>query len=350
MIFTKNEYVDMIFAYGEAKQSARRAVQIYKERFPTRRHPDHKVILRVVTNFKATGKVHEFSRNRSCADPELALRVLEYVEENPRSSVRQISRIFNTPISTAWRILRKNALHPFHMQRVHQLLPRDWQPRVNFCMGFLAQCRRDSGFPDQILWTDESTFTPNGVFNSKNYVFWAKENPHATRVGAFQYKWKINVWAGLIGDRVIGPVFFPPKLDGEKYVEFLQEQLPLLLEDVPLLVRENMIFQHDGAPAHFHRNTRTTLDAQFPDRWMGRGGPITWPARSPDLTPLDFFLWGHIKNLVENERGGREEEVRAAIIAAFQTLTSDMVHRATRDIVRRAELCVQQRGRQFEHL
>ena len=36
----------------------------------------------------------------------------------------------------------------------------------------------------------------------------------------------------------------------------------------------------------------------FPGKWIGRGGPVPWPARSPDLTPLDFFLWGHAKSLV----------------------------------------------------
>ncbi|GFY35172.1 uncharacterized protein TNCV_5045471 [Trichonephila clavipes] len=33
-------------------------------------------------------------------------------------------------------------------------------------------------------------------------------------------------------------------------------------------------------------------------RWIGRGGPVNWPARSPDLSCLDFFLWGHMKSLV----------------------------------------------------
>ncbi|EZA51396.1 hypothetical protein X777_09665, partial [Ooceraea biroi] len=43
---------------------------------------------------------------------------------------------------------------------------------------------------------------------------------------------------------------------------------------------------------------RNILDESFPDRWIGRGGRISWPARSPDLTPLDLFLWGHLKNEV----------------------------------------------------
>jgi len=31
----------------------------------------------------------------------------------------------------------------------------------------------------------------------------------------------------------------------------------------------------------------------YPNRWIGRGEPQNWPARSPDLTPLEFFLWKH---------------------------------------------------------
>jgi hypothetical protein len=46
-----------------------------------------------------------------------------------------------------------------------------------------------------------------------------------------------------------------------------------------------MHFQQDGAPPH-------------PGRWIGRAAPLPWPPRSPDLTPLDFFLWGFVKDRV----------------------------------------------------
>ncbi|KAJ4442536.1 hypothetical protein ANN_04123 [Periplaneta americana] len=55
---------------------------------------------------------------------------------------------------------------------------------------------------------------------------------------------------------------------------------------------------HDGASPHFDRRVRNRLNATFPDRWIGRGGPVPWPPRSPDLSPLDFFLWGDVKRFV----------------------------------------------------
>ncbi|GFX18774.1 uncharacterized protein TNCV_3019311 [Trichonephila clavipes] len=37
---------------------------------------------------------------------------------------------------------------------------------------------------------------------------------------------------------------------------------------------------------------------QFGDRLISRFGPVNWPPRSCDLTPLDYFLWGYVKLLV----------------------------------------------------
>ena len=51
---------------------------------------------------------------------------------------------------------------------------------------------------------------------------------------------------------MIGPFILEGRLTGEAYLRFLQEELPRLLEDVPLNKRGRIYsyFQHDGAP-HF---------------------------------------------------------------------------------------------------
>ena len=43
----------------------------------------------------------------------------------------------------------------------------------------------------------------------------------------------------------------------------------------------------------------TTLDVLSPvfeDRIISRRGDIVWPPRSLDLTPLDYYLWGAVKD------------------------------------------------------
>jgi len=55
---------------------------------------------------------------------------------------------------------------------------------------------------------------------------------------------------------------------------------------------ENCYFQQDGAPVHYARKVRDYLNQVFPDRWIGRRGPLEWAARSPDLTPCRTFFFG----------------------------------------------------------
>lgn len=142
----------------------------------------------------------------------------------------------------------------------------------------------------------------------------------------------------------------PARLTGDIYAEFLTNELPDLQDEVPLVFRANGWFQHDGAPPHFTLAVRAILDEQYPDRWIGRGGPRRWPARSPDLNPLDFFLWGHLKNLIYRQPINTEEELRNRIQQAFATCTPQMITDSKLSLLRRARLCVQMNGGHFEHL
>ncbi|GFT92882.1 uncharacterized protein TNCV_740421 [Trichonephila clavipes] len=57
-------------------------------------------------------------------------------------------------------------------------------------------------------------------------------------------------------------------------------------------------FQQDGATCHTARATIDLLKDTFGDHLISRFGPVNWPPRSCDLTPLDYFLWGYVKSLV----------------------------------------------------
>jgi len=84
-------------------------------------------------------------------------------------------------------------------------------------------------------------------------------------------------------------------MTGQNYLDFLQNQLPKQLEDVPLTTRNALYFQHDGDPSHHTRHVMQHLNDTSPNRWIGRGSTIMWPIRSPNLTTFDFHLWGLMK-------------------------------------------------------
>ena len=63
-----------------------------------------------------------------------------------------------------------------------------------------------------------------------------------------------------------------------------------MLEDEvwPRVRYKRLYFQQDGAPAYYEFDVRCWLDKKFKKKWIGRRGPIEWPARSPDLTVPEF--------------------------------------------------------------
>jgi len=73
------------------------------------------------------------------------------------------------------------------------------------------------------------------------------------------------------------------------------------------------------------------LDATFPNRWIGRDGPTPWPPRSSDITLLDFFLWGYVKDKMFSIPVPDITNLKARITDAFATVTEDMLENRCRE-------------------
>ncbi|KAJ4436003.1 hypothetical protein ANN_18627 [Periplaneta americana] len=242
-------------------------------------------------------------------------------------------------------------LYPYHLQRVQALSPADYPARVRFCQWFLQQCGINPNFPALVLFTDEAQFTRDGRTNFHNQHVWAYE----TVPSHHQVRFSLNMWAGIIGDRLVGPHVLVNRLTGQAYTNFLENTIPHVLEETPLINRQHIHFLHDDAPAHLSRTARRYLDRRFPDRWIGRGGPIAWPPRSPDLNPLDFYLWGHLKSLVYSSPVPDLESLRNRIVACSEDIRNtpgvwdrvrrsmrhrcETTHRSAEEVLERNEWC-----------
>lgn len=91
-------------------------------------------------------------------------------------------------------------------------------------------------------------------------------------------RFSVNVLVGLLNNNIVGPYILPNRLNSPTYLVFLRDIRPILLENVPSADRMEMWFQNYGYPAHYGNNVT--------------GGAVPWPSRSPNLTLIDFFIWG----------------------------------------------------------
>jgi hypothetical protein len=158
------------------------------------------------------------------------------------------------------------------------------------------------------------------------------------------------VWCGIHDDALVGPVFLDNKLTEVRYRQHLENTLQPYVDEITLTSRLRFYFQQDGAPPHFSIVARQWLNQWLPGRWMGRMGSVEWPPRSPDLTPLDFFLFGHLKSVMYGNQLRSIAELQDNIRAECAAITPGTLRRVRSSFRRRIHMCQQQDGLQFEHL
>ncbi|PNF19071.1 hypothetical protein B7P43_G11300 [Cryptotermes secundus] len=232
--------------------------------------------------------------------PRVSDATVEQIRESfvrsPRKSTRRASWETGIPNVTVWRVLRKS-LHSkaYKLSIVQHLMDANKVVCKEFCMQMLHQTQDDEKFLDSVIFSDMDTFHVSGKVNTHNCGTWGSENP-CVYLEHVRDSPKVNVFCTLSKERVYGHFFFmETTITGIVYLDMLQESLiPQLDEDD----QEGRIhFQQDGTPPHYHE-VREYLNTHFQGRWIGRAAPIAWPPLSPDLTRLDFFLWGFVKDRV----------------------------------------------------
>ena len=219
-MFSADENVDMLLIYGETRQNAQAAMHLYQERFPHRRQPVANTVRSAERSFRTTASLSRTVHVR--VSPVMsgvtAEVVLDPFRVNPHTSTRAIAQQSNISQSPVVRILHANVFHPYHMQLHQELHGRDFESRVDFCTWILVQVANNAAFVSHILFSDESRFHNNGSVNRHNMHYWSAENPHWVRQAAFQVRWGVNVWCGILGEHLIGPHFFEEPLTGARYL------------------------------------------------------------------------------------------------------------------------------------
>nr|CAH7762045.1 unnamed protein product [Callosobruchus chinensis] len=78
---------------------------------------------------------------------------------------------------------------------------------------------------------------------------------------------------------------------------------------------------------------------------------MDWPPRSPDLNLMDFYLWEDMKHRVNSQEDHTKEELLYHIDSAAMEIRNNVrtLCGACSEL-RRARLCVERSGDNFEHL
>ena len=149
-------------------------------------------------------RIHNLSR-RAATDLRLrphghwdrllkAENILQMVQRSPRLSTRRMASRIGVSRMQVWRTLHEEDLYPYHDQRVQHLEPGDNAQRMDLCHWIKAH-------PEMlifILFSDELSFTRDGVNYLRNVHTSSHDNPHETSVSNFQRRFTVNVWCGVL--------------------------------------------------------------------------------------------------------------------------------------------------------
>lgn len=182
--------------------------------------------------------------------------------------------------------------------------------------------------------------------NFHNQYVWADVKLQGIQERGHHRRLSSNVWAGVLGDVIIGPYMLPQMLTGLHYLHFLINVLHTLLEAVPLQQRIQMCFMHDDAPALSSPCLKTSyIDMSRPLDWLGGGGRRdgnTLPARFPNISPLDFWLWGHLQELIYTTPINDVQTLQDHVFSACQQVQQQLgvLQRVHHSSCQRAEGCI----------
>lgn len=279
--------------YGDKMRSYQEVCELFNAL-----HPEKQIkkstVCRTIKRYQQTGNVKTIpktGRPKTATTDDNKLNILLSLEENPKMSITERKQNLPEDVSKSsiHRILKQEKIKPYKLMYTQELLEDDPDRRIEFSEVIMNKINDYPDFKNKILFSDESTFCLNGQVNRHNCRLWSRTNPHWMEELHTQHPQKINVWAGILNNTIIGPFFIDGNLTSQKYLQLLRRNVVPKLQELNIDIHQ-IWFQQDGAPPHFAREVRQFLDEVFPEKWIGRRGPIEWPARSPDMTPMDFFI------------------------------------------------------------
>lgn len=337
------KYVEAQYSYADFKKKVQATLPVGS------RIPDTKSVQKWKKLLLDTGNLedlpHSMPKIARTMDNVEAVRQMVY--ENSNVSVRQIHNALGISVGSVHKILTEDLhLYPYKAQITQELKPGDPEERSKFARAMMRQKVEYPEISDNLIFFDEALFHLEGVPNRQNYRNWAETNPNVV-ITETLHPQKVHALMGIGRHGLIGPFFFETNVNADAYIAKLRDEVIPALASWPN--RQELIIVHDGATPHYAVKTRQFIAKHF-KKLIGRGSTfLTWPARSPDLTPMDYFLWGHLKQkLYRGQVFPSLDVLKTAIRTKAAEVPLEMINDALDNFWKRLLICERNGGLSVE--
>ncbi|KAI4468185.1 transposable element tc3 transposase-like protein [Holotrichia oblita] len=291
---------------------------------------------------------------------EVEITVLPYFEAHREFSIRDATKELELSYSSVQRILKTHKYILFKFSISQTLQPGHSARRLAFCHWFVNFYDENLNGAQCILWSDETNFSNRGMFNKKNSHYWSQENLLIVRPHAAQVRFSFNVWCGLIGSVVVGPVYYNDCIESneetfkvrKKKKDFIRDEeteVNVLAyfetnpeKSIRRYIRElelkkstvlDMLIQHKLRP-HKHHKVQTLLPADANRRLGFCNWLRSFYNERPDNLNYDCIESNEETFKVRKKKKDfiRDEETEVNVLAYFETNPEKSIRRYIREL------------------
>ena len=244
------------------------------------------------------------------------------VEEDPSQSTRNLAAKLDVSGTTIRQAIKEDLRCKSYRLKVRQRLSEEMKAkRVERCSLLLTSLKRSAAGRIRFL-SDEKIFCVDAKVNRQNDRWIAQDPEDVPVIGRTKHSASVHVLIVLSSEgHVMRPHFFQKgqTVNTSVYLNVLRDVIKPWMVEVSN--GRPYVFQQDGAPAHTSHQVQNWLDDNVDMFWPKQ----FWPPNSPDLNPLDFYLWSVLERESNKRSHNSVDSLRAAIEEAAAAVPIDHV-------------------------
>ena len=165
---------------------------------------------------------------------------------------------------------------------------------------------------------------------------------------------KVTAWIALSIKGILGPYWFEDEQG--KAVTVNQHNYQGVVKKFHDELRSRRLgattawLMQDGATCHTAKSTMDCLKTLFGSRIIIGKLDVLWPPNSPDLNPLDYFLWGYCKENVYKNKPRTLEELKSEVEKIVSEISQDTLKKVIGNFATWLNLVVEKNGSHIEHV
>ncbi len=239
------------------------------------------------------------------------------IDSDPSISMRALATRMNVSNDTIFKAIHEDLWYKSYVFKVRQHLSEEMKAkRVAKCALLLASLKHAASGRVR-FFSDEKIFCIDQKVNRRNDRWLAKDPEDVPVVGRRKYPASAHVLLVVSSKGDVMPLHFfekGEKVNKEVYLNVLQTVVKPWMDETA--GETPYVFQQDGTPAHTSHLVQNWLSDNLDLFWTKH----FWPPNSPDLNPLDYYVWGVLERDSNKSSHQTVEELKAAIRRAVERM------------------------------